>query len=1104
MKRLISIFAAAAVACQMFSFAVSAEDFAGHWAEDAIRSLIAESVIGGDQNGNINPDADITRAEFVKTVNRAFQLTEKAADNFADVSAEAWYYEEFLIAKQAGYLSGDSQGNADPDRNITRAEACVILNRVYTLPQKEAALSFTDAEQIPDWAEKAVSLLDGNGIVKGYTDGSFLPSNPIARAESFHILRQVKNLKGEAGKPTNTPPPVKPPVVSITQGGSSSGSGGGGGSSSTVNELAVPIPKLLADTYTYSWEKVKNASSYLVKLELEGSSKEISTTQTSIDLTKEIQAMAGASGEKTVTLRVCVKAVGSGRYQDSDYSGKTEFVFSSLLTVPNASLSESGYVYRWESVRNAASYLVKLDYSGESREISTTQTSMDLLKEIQSIADASGEKTLTLQVSVKAVAAEGYEDSDYSEKKEFVYTVVLNAPVAKLSESGYVYSWGKVENASSYLVKLELDAASKEISTAQTSVNLLDGIKELTASYLGAKAALQVSVKAVAAEGYEDSAYSEKTTFVYQIFNESTGELGLKVAYSENAAGEETYLAQFDGAADSLVVRSAAGTKQYDNPVSPFDLSDAIKDENGEIKEADYIIVVSAGEKSDTVVTDFAYAGGEGTEEAPFEIANVRHFNNIHKNLDAFFVQSKDFSGGDQLVPVSVQGGAPFTGSYTAESLKTIEVALNGGAYPSLFGQVNGAVIRNIGVSGTIESTVPYTAGIAGLAENSQITGCENSAAITVSGSGIASGSYTGGIVGKIDENSTLSDCVNSGALRVQAPFAGGIAGQADCLVENCENSGEIYNDNSVVSGGIDAAVGGVVGIQTTAKGIQNCRNSGTVENHYSSSIAGNLVQTGGIAGKASSDISGCVNEKEASVFSKVLSGTPTNRAAGIPVGGIVGYHNNHSVQSCKNYGSVKTEGYAFSFCGGIAGYEHNGSIDMSANFGSINSAGRAGGILGKTLAGSVNQSYNAGEITSASYSGGLVGHADSSTKCADSFNTGKLLSIYQGGLIGAAGKSVTVKNCYSVPATNSRHLKTGSILSKDGGSGTIETVENVYYVKVNEITDEDARATEVTRDQLSNAESPLAGFDDPAIWTFHTENGYTFPQLVNNPYEGE
>ncbi len=1006
MKRFLSILLSIAVSCQMIFFAVSAEDFAGHWAEEAIRSLIAESVIGGDQNGNINPDEDITRAEFAKTVNRAFKLADKAAENFADVSAEAWYYEEFLIAKHVGYLTGDTQGNAEPDRNITRAEACVILSRILTLPQRESTLPFGDAAQIPDWARQAVSLLKENGLISGYDDGTFQPSNPITRAEAFYILWQAGKISETpivTVPPTSTPLPTTTPSVVIRPGGSagsSSGSGGGGGGSSTVNELAVPIPKLLADTYTYSWERVKNASSYLVKLDFEGSSKEISTTQTSVDLTKEIQAMASESGEKTVTLQVCVKAVGTGRYQDSDYSGKTEFIYSS----------------------------------------------------------------------------------------------VLSAPVAELSEKGYLYSWKEVKNASSYLVKLDFEEESREISTAQTNAELLEDIKVLTASYLGAKATMQVCVKAIGAEGYEDSEYCEKTEFIYQVYNEdSSGELGLKVTYSENEAGEEMYCAQFDGTADSLTVRSAAGTKQYDNPASPFDLSDAIKDENGKIKETDYIITVNAGEKSDTIVKDFVYGGGEGTEESPFEVANERHFNNIHKNLDAFFVQSKDFSGGDQLVPVSVQSGAPFTGSYTADGLKNIEVALTGGEYPSLFGQVKGAVIRNIGVTGTIESTVPYTAGIAGLAEEAQITDCENSAVITVSGSGIAGGSYTGGIVGKIDENSTLSDCVNKGALNVQAPFAGGIAGEAACLVERCENSGTIYNDNSVMSGTFEGAVGGVIGLQKTNAGIVDCRNSGKVENHYNSNVGGNALLTGGIAGQAGV-ISNCVNETGAVVLSSVLSGTPSN-SLGIQTGGIVGYHLNGSVQSCKNYGAVQIVGYLNSYCGGIAGFDRAGSIAKCANLGSVNGAGRAGGIVGRSLSGTVDQCYNAGDITNGSYGGGLVGHADASSTYTNSFNTGKLLSArYCAGLVGTLGNSVTVKNCYSVPAAI-------SVLTAINNAGKIATAGNIYYVKVNKETD--AVATEVTADELSNAEAPLAGFENSDVWFFDADSGYAFPQLVNNPYEG-
>ena len=47
---------------------------------------------------------------------------------------------------------------------------------------------------------------------------------------------------------------------------------------------------------------------------------------------------------------------------------------------------------------------------------------------------------------------------------------------------------------------------------------------------------------------------------------------------------------------------------------------------------------------SDSVTLDSRYAGGEGTEAAPYEIANVRHFKNINDNKSAHYLQIADFT----------------------------------------------------------------------------------------------------------------------------------------------------------------------------------------------------------------------------------------------------------------------------------------------------------------------------------------------------------------------------------------------------------------------------------------------------------------------------
>ena len=47
-----------------------ASDYQGHWAEDVISKFIEDKIISGDDRGDVNPDVNIKRCEFVKIINR--------------------------------------------------------------------------------------------------------------------------------------------------------------------------------------------------------------------------------------------------------------------------------------------------------------------------------------------------------------------------------------------------------------------------------------------------------------------------------------------------------------------------------------------------------------------------------------------------------------------------------------------------------------------------------------------------------------------------------------------------------------------------------------------------------------------------------------------------------------------------------------------------------------------------------------------------------------------------------------------------------------------------------------------------------------------------
>ena len=73
-KRLISLLTVVAL---LFSFvAVNGADYDNHWGYEYIENLVRRGIVSGDNNGRINPDNSITRAEFAKIINLFFEYTD--------------------------------------------------------------------------------------------------------------------------------------------------------------------------------------------------------------------------------------------------------------------------------------------------------------------------------------------------------------------------------------------------------------------------------------------------------------------------------------------------------------------------------------------------------------------------------------------------------------------------------------------------------------------------------------------------------------------------------------------------------------------------------------------------------------------------------------------------------------------------------------------------------------------------------------------------------------------------------------------------------------------------------------------------------------------
>ena len=164
-------------------------DAAGSWASESIDRWGAAGVVNGDENGNFNPTASITRAELAQIFVNMFGLTEKAPNTYADLRGDEWYADAILKCTAAGIMQGDGV-NANPMAMISRQETMVMFGRAMGVtPVENPDLSgFTDGASVADWAAGYMAPLAEMGIITGSGDGSIQPSVNIDRASTMALL----------------------------------------------------------------------------------------------------------------------------------------------------------------------------------------------------------------------------------------------------------------------------------------------------------------------------------------------------------------------------------------------------------------------------------------------------------------------------------------------------------------------------------------------------------------------------------------------------------------------------------------------------------------------------------------------------------------------------------------------------------------------------------------------------------------------------------------------------------------------------------------------------------------------------------------------------
>ncbi len=143
---------------------------------------------------------------FVMVFTMVLSVAVSAGVLYPDVEDNASYAEAVATLKALDIMEGDDKGNFNPEASIIRAETAAVVARMRALSKAAAGkTNFTDVAA-DHWASGYINLAEQTGIINGYGDGNFGPSDPVTYEQVIKMIVAAlgygPKAEGEGGYPS--------------------------------------------------------------------------------------------------------------------------------------------------------------------------------------------------------------------------------------------------------------------------------------------------------------------------------------------------------------------------------------------------------------------------------------------------------------------------------------------------------------------------------------------------------------------------------------------------------------------------------------------------------------------------------------------------------------------------------------------------------------------------------------------------------------------------------------------------------------------------------------------------------------------------------------
>ena len=439
-----------------------------YWAKEQIDYFAQQGIVDGYGDGSFQPEAGVTREEFCKLLVATFKQPIELPDTptFADVAEDRWSYPYVEVCRD--FLTGYANPfgglpTFHPEEYATREDIAVALVRMMGLTDKDAydkgyaGWKFKDGGNISPNLLPYVSIACERGLINGYPDGTFGPTQGITRAETVVLLNRatkqaVTNINAELEMTANVlySEDGKTATISIVA---------EEGTTVTVNGEAVNM----SNNYNGAYE-----GSYVYKFEAEGAREFIVEGE-----------RAGKTKTVTLTAKYEIGAPVLTVNQSDQTVTDKDFTLSGKATDDNASVSVT---INGESVNVnwngdwSRSYTLS---EGENTfEIVATNTNGKQTKKSVTILYTVGAPTLTVNQSDQTVTDKDFTLSGRATDANYSVSVTVNGKSVSVGWNG---DWSKSYTLSEGENTFEIVATNTNgKQTKETvSVTLLVGDPEI-------------------------------------------------------------------------------------------------------------------------------------------------------------------------------------------------------------------------------------------------------------------------------------------------------------------------------------------------------------------------------------------------------------------------------------------------------------------------------------------------------------------------------------------------------------------------------------------------------------------------------------------------